>query len=134
MHDACRISFALLFAMSVGCVSWCDGSFDCDYHAFGGMRDRHDRVNGRVGSLFDPAASLDAVLTVQEPLPLLDESPADGQSESSGINTDPDTGEVEDSGLTEELLDELRQMRELPNVPLPEGTSATDDGPSFDEI
>lgn len=134
MHHAYRTSFALLFSMSVGCASLCDSSLDCEYHAFGGMRDRRDRVNGRVGSLFDPTASRAADVTVLEPLPLVDESQTDAQSDSSGTNADPDTGEVEDSGLTEELLDELRQMRELPNVPSPNGTSATDDSPSSDEI
>lgn len=55
--------FAYLLALiplslCVGCASMCDSSMDAQYHAYGGLYDRVDRVNGRVGSQFDPAETV----------------------------------------------------------------------------
>lgn len=102
---------SILVSASAGCASMCDGSLDCDYHAFGGVRDRFDRVSGRVGSVFAPAAAMAPPVYREEPLPELPQQ-ADGGSREA----DPGTGEVEDSGLTEELLNELNTLDELPEV------------------
>lgn len=110
MSHASKFIAVALTAMTLGCASVCDSSLDCDFHAFGGVRDRHDRVNGRVESIFDPAPALAAVAPVEKPLP-----PADSTNGDDGdLSGD---GSVEDSGLEDALLDELEAMEKLPKVP-----------------
>lgn len=43
--------------LSNGCAICC-APFDADYNCYGGIWDRADRANGRVGSRFQPAESL----------------------------------------------------------------------------
>lgn len=112
MRHACSLAIATLFVFSAGCASMCDSSLDCDFHAFGGMRDRHDRVNGRVASLFEPAAALESDAS------MLGAAPYD--PDSDGFTNDsngPVDGSVEDSGLTDELMNRLKEFDDLPEVP-----------------
>ena len=119
MHIS-KLSIIVLFAGCLGCAM-CDGSLDCNYHAYGGMRDRIDRVEGRVASLFDPAASLESVVPTLEP----------SNRQSDMWDRDVDDGPLEDSGVTDELLRKLKEMGDLPDVP-----SDNDSGGdlNFDEI
>lgn len=49
-----RVVGLALVLLSSGCAL-CDSPYDYDFAAFGGVRDRYDRRNGRVGSILDPA-------------------------------------------------------------------------------
>ena len=58
---AARIGHLALAAMLIsltGCAM-CVDSFDCRYAAYGGRLPRTDMVNGRVGSILDPAGGRD---------------------------------------------------------------------------
>ena len=133
MRDAIKILTTAFVSMCVGCAM-CESSMDGDFHAYGGSRDRIDRVNGRVGSLFDPAAAVEAVPFVEQTLP-----PVDTPAGTDGATTRRDDGSVEDSGVTEDLLEDLKQFGELPPVPGVESDSGGDDADSsngldFDDI
>ena len=114
MSQTCYLAIVLMMVTSLGCAM-CDSSLDDQYSAYGGVRDRVDRVNGRVASLFDPAASLDAVVAGDQPL----------EAEAA-----PDTGEKDDassnggvgSTLTDDLLKELEKMEPLPELPADDST------------
>jgi len=104
-----------MLTLATGCASMCDSSFDCDYHAFGGMRDRHDRSNGRVGSIFDPAAAQPSIVPPQESLPYVqDRINISGDEDDADENSD-DSSDGED--LKDSLLDELEEMDDLPDLP-----------------
>ena len=97
----------------VGCVAMCQNSYDCYYGAYGGVRDRIDRVHGRVGSIFDPAASLDEVIRrPEEPLmaPPRPETPAE---EADDVDFDDD---LDDEQLRQDVLDKLRDLNDLPGI------------------
>ena len=66
MRYACQLVLILFTSASIGCAMG-KGTFDNHFAAYGGQRDRLDRVHGRVGSLLDPAASLEPVPAVDEP-------------------------------------------------------------------
>lgn len=115
MRNVGYVVILLAISASIGCVSMCDSSLDCQYNAYGGVRDRIDRTNGRVASIFDPAAAAVAPPVVEEPLP---DMPDRFDSDSDESNS-PDAGEREEGeGLTEDLLKELRT--DLPEVPNPD--------------
>ena len=104
MMRACYLLPCLALLAASGCAAMCDGSMDCRYNAYGGIRDRIERERGRVSSQFDPAESLTAdvePLEVLEPLPDVDPN-ADDTPRTPG-------------NLTEELLDALGDD-ELPEV------------------
>lgn len=124
MRNAFVAGIAAVVMSMTGCASMCDSSLDCDYHAFGGMRDRQDRAHGRVASLFDPAAALESVVPPVNGLP---RSPDD-----DGFDT-PDTGDgtVDDSGLTDELLKELDKYDQLPDVPEVNGSNSPTPAPAL---
>lgn len=109
------LSLLGLFTLATGCASMCDSRFDCDYHAFGGMRDRHDRTNGRVGSILDPASALPSIVPPQEPLPYVEDRLNLSDDETSDDDTDDDSSDGE--GLKDRLLDELDEMDDLPDLP-----------------
>ena len=109
MSQACYLSLVLVIATSLGCASMCDSSMDCQYNAYGGVRDRVDRVNGRVASRFDPATSLEPVLVTEEPLPLAPDISDTGDGKPS-----EDEGK---SNLTDELIRKLDQLESLPKIP-----------------
>ena len=110
----------VLVTLVTGCATMCDDSHDCDFHAYGGMRDRQDRVHGRVASLFDPAAATPSLVPLMEPLP-----PDPSASEEEAAEDGPADGEVDDSGLTEELFDDLKERTdELPEVPAVPGSAS----------
>lgn len=93
----------------------CDASFDCDYHAFGGMRDRLDRTNGRVSSIFEPAAAQASVLPPPAVLPPYEQRKSLTEDEESsgetGTETDTDAGEIRNR-----LFDEVQGFEDLPNI------------------
>ena len=114
MSQTCYLAIVLMMVTSLGCAM-CDSSLDDQYSAYGGVRDRTDRINGRVASLFDPAASLDAVAAVNQPLEAEAETDSDVKDESSS------NGGV-GSTLTEDLLKELEKMEPLPELPADDST------------
>ena len=105
----------VMLALFSGCASMCDSSYDCDFHAFGGMRERMDRKNGRVSSIFDPAAARPSVVPSPQ---TLDNDPM-GSDELMGANASQsdDAGESGDSELRDRLLDELDKLDDLPIIP-----------------
>jgi len=123
MRNGFIAGIAVLVASLAGCASMCDSSLDCDFHAFGGMRDRQDRVHGRVASLFDPAAALASTVPPMEGLPRFGDDGLDS----------PETGDgsVDDSGLTDELLNELDKYDELPEVPGVNGSNSPTPAPGL---
>ena len=111
MNGQMKILAGLIVAVFSGCASMCDSRLDCDYHAYGGLRERQDRVNGRVDSIFDPAPSTLAA-TTESSVPELEPTPAPESETETG------DGVVEDSGLADELIEGLEDsMQNLPNVP-----------------
>ena len=133
MSQALKLIALLVTSMLVGCASMCDSTFDCHYHAFGGMRDRQDRVNGRVGSLFDPAPALPPIASVDAPLPFLDSLDEDGTGEGDGTE-DTGDGSVEDSGLADDLIQELDDSLDaLPQVPSLDSDDDSSGGDGSDE-
>ncbi len=109
------LSLLGLLTLATGCASMCDSSHDCDFHAFGGMRDRHDRVNGRVGSIFDPASAQPSIVPPQEELPYVrDRLDINGDDEEEG----GDESDDDDGGdLEKRLIDELEGLDDLPDLP-----------------
>lgn len=109
-----RVASFVLLILCSGCASMCDSSFDCDFHAFGGLRDRVDRTHGRVGSIFDPAEALAAPVS---PMPV----PAQVMDSDDDVNAQDAAGEELDSEesteLRERLLDALDDAEDLPDIP-----------------
>lgn len=60
MVNGCHLLMISITAACVGCAM-CDSGLDRNYAAYGGVRDRVDRVDGRVGSILGPADSQDLV-------------------------------------------------------------------------
>ena len=58
-----HLALATMLISLAGCAM-CANPFDCYYAAYGGRLPRHDMVNGRVGSILDPAGG--GVQTTQE--------------------------------------------------------------------
>lgn len=140
MSQAFKLIAVLAASMLVGCASMCDSTYDCHYHAFGGMRERQDRVNGRVASLFDPAPALPPIASTDAPLPFLDNLEDDGSGDGDGMEETGD-GSVEDSGLADDLIQGLDDsLEDLPQVPSlnsddnSTGDGAEDEGSSVSEI
>ncbi len=96
----------------------CDSSYDCDFHAFGGLRDRQDRAHRRVSSIFDPAtasASIVPPTNSETDGSLIEETTTDPNLESGA---DPNSRGSEDAReLRNRLLDELEKMDDLPTIP-----------------
>ena len=120
MRPAQFLAVLLLGLPSLGCAM-CDGAFDCDYAAFGGVHDRIDRRNGRVGSLFDPAAALESNL----PTEMYDDSSYDEESATDLLpSVDAPNGQdepVDDEGfdpgdLPRQIQETLEKARQLPQV------------------
>lgn len=111
MRGSLAVSILVLLAISGGCASMCDSSYDCDFHAFGGMRDRIDRKNGRVGSVFDPAAALPGERPTGTLLPPMT-SPADSD-DSSAVSDEDDS---EEESELKPLLDKLDELDDLPTI------------------
>ena len=102
---------------TIGC-SMSANPHDCKYAAYGGLIDRVDRVNGRVGSVIDPAEVVTHELTEVLAEPTLAEPPAEPAPEPEPVEpTDSpepaearldDGGEfihVEQEGSTLELIE-----------------------------
>ena len=110
MRYACQLVLILFTSASIGCAM-CQGPFDDHFSAYGGLRDRQDRVHGRVGSRFDPAASLEA--------PAVDESATDDDLldlPQDDLDDEFDEGaddEADEEGLAEELRKELEKVQEM---------------------
>jgi|GEM_PF-4220950 len=103
----------------VGCGSMCMSTQDCEFHAFGGLRDRQDRVNGRVASLFDPAIASPGYVPEEAPLPPLEpDELGDPGGEKPG--EDP-LGKEEEEPWEKELRKELDEMK-LPSDELGAGS------------
>lgn len=124
MGDVSKILITSLVTMCMGCAM-CESSLDNDFHAYGGMRDRIDRVHGRVGSIFDPASAQPSAPYEEPALPPIDDR------RGSGAGGRPEDGTVEDSGITQDLLDGLKKFGELPPVPEVDGESGDDQSDSF---
>lgn len=107
------VSFLCL--MNFGCGSMCQSTYDCDFHAFGGMRDRHDRANGRVASLLEPAAALPSQVPEEAPLPLEDRLVGDQEVGSGVDSSGSEDGSLGESEFRNRLLDELDKLEELPS-------------------
>lgn len=140
MSQALKLIAVLATSMLVGCASMCDSTYDCHYHAFGGMRERQDRVNGRVASLFDPAPALPSIASADTPLPFLDNLEDERNGEGEGSEETGD-GSVEDSGLADDLIQGLDDsLEDLPQVPSLDsdsdsnGGGADEEGSSVSEI
>lgn len=141
MQPATRLLTAstlfLLSLFSVGCGSMCVSTPDCEFHAYGGLRDRQDRVNGRVASLFDPAAASPGYVPAEEPLP-----PAETDGTDSSDDDDDDGGFDDDTKepWEQDLQKELDKMNLPSDDSLEPGGSAdgddsADDGSAgFEEI
>jgi len=117
-----------------GC-SMCASPYDCQYAAYGGLRERTDMVHGRVGSVFDPAPEINhAAATRQSPQPTpADEpdgvlGPADGPDGAPGpaddVRGDTDTHPPDELPSPADAVPPIRPPgtpdSDLPN--LPEGT------------
>ena len=122
MRYACQSVIFLLIIASVGCAL-CGESFDDHYAAYGGLHDRLDRVDGRVGSVFAPASAtaLDMLLSESEENATLGDSPTaesvvpDVETETDGVGP-PETDT--DADLSDDLQDALRDLQEsLPDTP-----------------
>lgn len=121
-----------LFAV-VGCGSMCASTPDCEFHAYGGLRDRQDRVNGRVASLFDPAIASPGYVPEEAPLPPAEPEQTDDRDEEATGDDDADT---EKEPWEKELQKELDEMK-LPTDEIPDAKgdgSGSDSGDSFEEI
>ena len=117
------LSLLGLLMLATGCASMCDSQFDNDFHAFGGMRDRHDRTNGRVGSIFDPASAQPSIVPPLQPLADVEDRPNlsdDDEDDSGEGDTDDDSSEGGD--LKDRLLDELDELDDLPDLPGEDGS------------
>ena len=112
----------LTCALFTGCASMCDSSFDCDFHAFGGIRDRIDRRHGRVGSVFDPASAQPAVVPPAPTLAVDKAEAEDGEEAVDGESGNQDTESDDVQELRKRLLDELDGMDDLPEINAPQGT------------
>ena len=116
MQVAIKILFVtLLCLMNFGCGSMCQSTYDCDFHAFGGMRDRQDRVNGRVGSILEPAAALPGQVPEEVPLPPEERLNSDDEVGSGVDSSDSEDGSLNESEFRNRLLDELDKLEELPS-------------------
>lgn len=104
-----------LFAV-VGCGSMCVSAPDCEFHAFGGLRDRQDRVNGRVASLFDPAIASPGYIPEEAPLPPEDPDEVDDSSDDSAEEEDPNAEEEPWQKDLREELDKLKFPDEVPDA------------------
>lgn len=97
-----------LLLLATGCGSMCITTQDANFHAYGGVRDRQDLVNGRVASLLDPAAALPGVPVIEEPLPPEEKSEDDKQAEDASMD------DMLKSDFRNNLLDELEKLDKLP--------------------
>ena len=112
MHKAVAVVVLLASLAVCGCASMCDSSYDCDYHAFGGMRDRVDRTHGRVGSVFDPAQAAPSILPKADKAASAEEAPTASEKGQLAPNLDEDSEDVQ------KLLDALDEMKsKLPVIP-----------------
>lgn len=127
MRNLTILTICGLLTFVSGCASMCDSSFDCDFHAFGGMRDRIDRKNGRVGSIFDPASAQPSVVPAVDPL--LDSDVSTDNEPALPSKTDKD--DTEDSELKRRLLDALDGKDPLPTIPPDSGDAPGLDGGIF---
>ena len=121
---------ASLLFMASGCGSMCVSTQDANFHAYGGVRNRSDLVNGRVASLFDAASALPGVPVVEEPLP---------PDESQRSTDDDDSDDEESMDMTESdfrnnLLDELEKLDALPSDLDEETEDDTDDSADPEDI
>lgn len=123
MHVAIKLLISVYILSIVGCGSMCNTTPDCEFHAYGGMRDRHDRVNGRVGSLFAPAAADPSIVPPEEFLPPLD---VDSPDDPDDVPPGSDDGSVEESELGKKLIDELDKLDDLPEVDPPKSGSGSE--------
>lgn len=125
MHSAIRyLILASLLLVASGCGSMCVSTQDANFHAYGGVRNRQDLVNGRVASLYDPAAALPGDPVVEKPLPPEDESPSSDDSDDEESMDD-----LMESDFRNNLLEELEKLDELPDGldnSAPDGNDAVD--------
>ena len=113
MRYTCQLVLILFISACIGCTI-SKGTFDHRFAAYGGLRDRLDRVHGRVGSVLDPAASLEPVRAVDEPASVdnLFDLPQDDLADEF------DDG-VRDEAVDEGFSDELRKAIEEAQESLP---------------
>ena len=110
MRYACQLVLILFTIASIGCAM-SKGTFDDHFAAYGGQRDRLDRVHGRVGSLLDPAASLEAAPTVDEPARADNrfDLPQDDLADEFDDGVDDETDEA---GISDELRKAIEDAQE----------------------
>ncbi len=77
---------ALGIVSTVGC-SMGANPHDCKYAAYGGLFDRVDRVNGRVGSVLDPAAVVEHTV---DDIPPNEPTPAEPPEEGLEMEEPPE--------------------------------------------
>jgi hypothetical protein len=125
------------YLMLLGCVgcTMCASPFDCQYVAYGGVRERTDMIHGRVGSRFDPAPEINHVRPEQQsPTPAGPQEPAAAAPESDGepgAARPPETLPSPPPGTSPIRPGEATPDAELPDVPegtleLPNGDSPLD--------
>ena len=124
MKAAGKCLMVCIVLMGSGCGAVCKNT-DCNFHAYGGIRDRIDRVHGRVGSAFDPAESLAAPARPIDDLPPLEDESSETDGTDAGKVED---GNIEDSELRDELLDKIRGLDPLPQ------TEAERDSPTLPDF
>lgn len=115
------VLLALLLLLP-GCASMCDSRYDADFHAFGGMRDRIDRTDGRVGSVFDPADAQSAVVP-----PELTSPPSSPHELPIPDSTGETDSSEESQELRRRLLDQLDRIDQLPTIPNDASPSSSND-------
>jgi hypothetical protein len=135
----------LSLLVSGGCAM-CAHPYDCWYAAYGGLRQRTDMADGRVGSVFDPAPEVSYAPGKQQspqPTPAEEPAPAIKPPDESGLPTPqaPTTGPTTPLPTTEQRFEE--KLPELPegtlelpepgpepepgNLPIPQGDQSPGD-------
>ena len=135
------VSAALL--ASIGCAM-CDSPHICKYGSYGGVIERLDPVNGRLGSILDPAESINhsvatpeasVVISDGEPSPAI-ESPSD-ETQAPELNGDAYDDATDDLDVEDSTADSVNdldlQPEDLDSNELPE-IEEMDDIPSADEL
>ncbi len=119
----CLLSWCGCLTLLMCCgFAMCANSHDCDYAAYGGLRQRTDMVHGRVGSVFDPAPEVSyGVANGQSPQTAIPEAAAGEAEDRQSTVPSPSVDSRVPEGAEQPPLQEGTD-RELPDgtIELPE--------------